>query len=104
LKAIEECGTQEVVDHNLAIEALKTKLEILEAEKTRLEEEVRGLRATRSDLEIIQGKVDSLNKEVEDAKATEQLAAERALKAIETIDSLSKAVDAKRESGVALKA
>jgi hypothetical protein len=55
-------------------------------------------------LEILQGKFDSLNKEVEGAKATEQLATECALKAIETVDSVRKAVDAERESGVSLKA
>ena len=38
------------------------------------------------------------------AKAAEQLAAERALKAIETTDNLRKEVDVERESSVALKA
>ena len=37
-------------------------------------------------------------------KAAEQLAAERALKAIETADNLRKEVDAERESSAALKA
>jgi hypothetical protein len=53
---------------------------------------------------MLQGKVDSLNKEVESAKAAEQLAAERTLKAIEMADNLRKAMDIERESGVALKA
>jgi hypothetical protein len=34
VEALEERGTQEVVDRNLAIEALKKELNILEAEKT----------------------------------------------------------------------
>jgi uncharacterized protein involved in exopolysaccharide biosynthesis len=59
---------QEVDDRILAIKALN-ELEILEAEKTRLAEEVGGFRVARGDLEILQGKVDSLNKEVEGAKA-----------------------------------
>ena len=48
--------------------------------------------------------VDSLNKEVEGVKATKQLAADHALKAIEMTDNLRKEVDAERESGAALKA
>lgn len=47
--------------------------------------------------------VDSLNKEVEGMKATEQLAADHALKAIEFADNLQKEVDAEREFGAALK-
>ena len=35
---------EEVVDHNLAIEALKKEVEILEAEKARLVGDVAGLR------------------------------------------------------------
>ena len=54
-------------------------------------------------MEILQRKVDSLNKEVEGGKDAEQLAAERALKAIETADNLRKEVDAERESSAALK-
>ena len=48
--------------------------------------------------------VDSLNKEVEGVKAIEQLAVERALKAIEVANNLQKEVDAERESGAILKA
>ena len=79
---------REVVDRNLAIEALKKEVETLEAEKTRLVGEVGGLRTVRAKLEESQKKVDLLNKEVDGTKATEQLAAERALKAIEVADSL----------------
>ena len=35
-EALEEHSTQEVVDCNLAIEALKKEMDILEVEKTRL--------------------------------------------------------------------
>ena len=97
-EAIEERGTREVVDHNLAIEALKNEVETLEAKKTRLVGEVGSLRTARAELEELQKKVDSLSKKVEGAKAVERLAAERALKAIEAGDNL------RRESGVALKA
>jgi len=41
-EALEERSTQEVVDRNLAIEALKKEMDILEAEKTRLAVEVGG--------------------------------------------------------------
>ena len=54
-------------------------------------------------MEDLQKNVDSLKKEVDGTKATEQLAAERALKAIETADNLRKEVDAERESSAALK-
>ena len=88
MEVIEERGTREVVDRNLAIEALKKEVETLEAEKTRLVGEVGGLRTVRAELEELHKKVDLLNKEVDGTKATEQLAAERALKAIEVADSL----------------
>jgi pyridoxine 5'-phosphate synthase PdxJ len=48
--------------------------------------------------------VDSLSKVLEGAKAAEQLAAERALKAVKMAENLRKEMDAKRESSVALKA
>ena len=50
-KAIEERGTQEVVDRNLAIEALKKEVKTLEAEKTRFVGEVGGLRIAHAELE-----------------------------------------------------
>ena len=42
---------QEVVDHNLAIEALKKEVETLEAKKARLVGEVGGLCTTHAELE-----------------------------------------------------
>jgi uncharacterized protein YlxW (UPF0749 family) len=95
---------QEVVDRNLAIGALKKEMDTLEAEKTRLAGEVGGLRTTHAELEELQKKIDLLNKEVDGAKAAEQLATERALKAIETADNLCREVDAERKSSAALKA
>ena len=50
-EAIEERGTREVVNRNLAIEALKNEVETLEAEKTRLVGEVGSLRIARAELE-----------------------------------------------------
>ena len=97
MEAIEARGTQEVVNRNLAIEALKKELDTLEAEKTQLAGGVGGLSATRTDLENLRKEVESLNKEVEGVKAAEQLATERALKAIETADNLRKEVDAERQ-------
>ena len=93
-----------MVDHNLAIEALKKEVETLEAEKTWLVGEVGGLRTAHAELEELQKKVDLLSKEADGAKAAEQLPAECTLKAIEIADSLRKEVDAERESGAALKA
>ena len=78
---------QEVIDRNLAIMALKKEVETLEVKKTRLVGEVGGLRTVRAELEEFQKKVDLLNKEVAGAKAAEQLAVERTLKAIEVADS-----------------
>jgi hypothetical protein len=95
---------QEVVDYNLAIEALKKEVETLEAEKTRLAGEVGGLCITHAKLEELQKKVDLLNKEVEGMKVAEELAMEHALKVIEMADNLRKEVDAERESSAALKA
>ena len=79
-------------------------MDTLEAEKTWLAGEVGGRRTTQADLEELRKNVDSLNKEVDGAKAAEQLAAERALKAIETVDNLRKEVDVERESSATLKA
>jgi cell division protein FtsB len=42
---------QEVVDRNLAIEALKKEMETLEVEKSQLVGEVRALSIARTDLE-----------------------------------------------------
>ena len=50
-EAIEERGTWEVVDRNLAIEALKNEVETLEAEKTWLVGEVCSLRTAHAELE-----------------------------------------------------
>ena len=88
----------------MAIEALKKELETLEAKKGQLAGDVVGLRMARADFENLQGKVESLSKDLEGAKAAEQLAAERALKALETADNLHKEVDAKRECDASLNA
>ena len=64
VEALEEHSTQEVVDHNLAIEALKKEMDILEVEKTWLAGEVGGLYTTQAELGELQKKVDLLNKEV----------------------------------------
>ena len=93
-------------DRDLAIEALK-ELEMVEAEKARLADEVMGLRTARSDVEGLKEKVESLSKALEDAKDAEQLAAEQlatkhVLKAVETVENLCKEVATKRESNTAL--
>ena len=90
MEALEEHGTQEVVNQNLAIEALKKVADTLEAKKARLAEETVGLRAAGANLEELQGKVESLGKDLEGAKAIKQLTAERALKALETAENLRK--------------
>ena len=102
-EALEEHDTHEVVDQNLAIEALKKVADTLEAKKARLAEETVGLRAAGANLEELQGKVESLGKDLEGAKAAEQLATERTLKAIETVENLCKEANAERETSVALK-
>jgi uncharacterized protein YlxW (UPF0749 family) len=79
-------------------------VEVVEAEKTRLAEEVAGLRVARADFEDLQGKVESLGKDLEGAMAAKQLTAERALEALETAENLRKEVNAERESSATLKA
>ena len=79
-------------------------MDTLEAKKTWLAGEVGGLRTVQAELEEIQKNVDSLKREVDGAKATKQLATERAVKANETADNLHKEVDVERESCAALKA
>ena len=103
-EALEERGMKEIIDHNVTIEALKREVEVVEAENTWLVEEVAGLHVARADFEDLQGKMESLGKDLEGAKATERLAAEHALKALETAENLRKEVNAERESSVALKA
>ena len=103
-EVLEEHSTQEVVDRNLAIEALKKEMDILEVEKTQLAGEVGGLRTAQAELGELQKKVDLLNKEVDGTKAAKYLAAKRAFKAIKMADNLHKEVDTKRESSTALKA
>jgi hypothetical protein len=58
-EALEEQATQEVVDHDVAIEALKKGVGTVEAESKRLAEEVVGLCAAQSDLEGFKGEVAS---------------------------------------------
>jgi len=93
----------EVVDRNLAIEALKKEVDTLEAKKTWLAGEVGSLYTAQADLEDLQENVDLLSKEVDGAKADEQLAAKCALKAIEMADNLRKQMDDEREFNAALK-
>ena len=50
MEALEERITQEVVDRNLAIEALKKEMDILEVEKTWLAREVGGLCTAQAEL------------------------------------------------------
>jgi polyhydroxyalkanoate synthesis regulator phasin len=64
IEALEEHGTQEVVDDNLSIEALKKEVETLEDEKDRLVGEVGGLSVARTDLENLRKEVESLNEQV----------------------------------------
>ena len=49
MEALEERSTQAMVDHDLAIEALKKELEMVEAEKARLVGEIAGLRVACGD-------------------------------------------------------
>jgi hypothetical protein len=60
-EALEEHGTREVVNRNLAIEALKKEVETLEAEKDHIEGEVGGLIVAHTNLENLWKEVESLN-------------------------------------------
>jgi methylthioribose-1-phosphate isomerase len=81
---------------------LKKEIEVLEAKKSHLLVEVGGLSATRANAENLHKEVESLRKEVEDARGVKALAAERASKAAGTAESLRKAIDAEKESGLML--
>ena len=64
-EALEERATQEVVDRDIAIEALKKEVEMVEVEKARLVNEVAGLHAAQSDIEDLREKVEFLSKALE---------------------------------------
>ena len=52
-EALEERGTKEIIDHNIAIEVLKKEVKVVEAEKTWLVEEVAELYMARADFEAL---------------------------------------------------
>ncbi|CAD6261054.1 unnamed protein product [Miscanthus lutarioriparius] len=95
-------ATQEVVNSNVALEALQAKSEKVEAEKKQLAEEVVGLRSGQKDLDELKGKIESLSKALDGSKAAEQLALDCGQKANDAAASLRKEVDAERESSHAL--
>lgn len=98
-EALEERGTQEVVDLNLAIEALKKELEVVEEEKKRLVAEVATLRSSHKEIEDLKAKVESLDKALVGSKAIEQFALGKAEKAVDTANRLRKEINAKESSG-----
>ena len=59
------------MDHDLAIEALKKELEMVEAKRAQLANEVTVLHMARSDVEDLRVKMESLSKALEGAKAAE---------------------------------
>ena len=70
-EALEERATQEVVNSNVALEALQAEFEMVEAEKKQLAEEVVGLRSGQKDLDELKGKIESLSKALDGSKAVE---------------------------------
>jgi hypothetical protein len=58
-EALEECGMQEVVSHNMAIEAMKMEVDTLEVEKNWLVGEVRALSVARTNLENLRKEAES---------------------------------------------
>ena len=71
MEAFEERGTQAVVDRDLAIEALKKELEMVEAEKTRPAGEVAGLHTSQVNFDDLKKKVESLNRALDGTKVAE---------------------------------
>ena len=121
--ALEERCTREVICRDEAIGALKKENEILEAEKVRLSEEVRGISLVRQELEALRKERDELksglevlNKGKEEAEASaatlresvsqldkaKVLAVERAEKAEGIAGRLCEELDAERTSAAAL--
>lgn len=90
------------MDRNLAIEALKKELEVVEEEKKHLTAEVATLRSSRKEIEDLKVKVESLDKALAGSKTAEHLALEKAKKAVDTADRLCREIDAEKESSGAL--
>ena len=121
--ALEERCSREVICRDEAIEALKKENETLEAEKTRLSEEVKGFASIRQAVEVLRKEKEEfktasevLKREKEEAEAaaavlresasqherTKDLAVQRAEKAEDVADRLRKELDAERTSAAAL--
>ena len=121
--ALEERCSREVICRDEAIEALKKENETLEAEKTRLSEEVKGFASIQQAVEVLRKEKEEfkttsevLKKEKEEAEAaaavlresasqherTKELAVQRAEKAEDVADRLRKELDAERMSAAAL--
>ncbi|XP_021310427.1 uncharacterized protein LOC110433104 [Sorghum bicolor] len=121
--ALEERCSREVICRDEAIEALKKENETLEAEKTRLSEEVKGFASIRQAVEVLRKENEEfklasevIKKEKEEAEAaaavlresasqherTKDLAVQRAEKAEDVADRLRKELDAERTSAAAL--
>lgn len=88
--------------HDLAIEALKKELEVMDAKKKRLASEVATLRSSCKEVEDLKAKVESLDKCLAGSKAAEQLALERAEKAVDAAVHFHKVTEAETESDSAL--
>lgn len=93
-----------MVDRTKAIEALKSEVEILNAEKTRLTKENSDLRTTQATVDELRAEVTGLKKDLNSAKTAEAVSVERVLKTEQISDTLRKEVEAERTSGAALKA
>lgn len=74
----------------------------VEAAYRQLSDEIAGLRLAKKDLDELKSKVESLNKALKGSKAVEQLALERAQKALDINEGLQKEAEAEGESSGAL--
>lgn len=100
--ALEERCTWEVLDWNEAIEALKSDIEVMEADKAHLVVEVSNLSSTSAEVRTLRQEGDSLRKQLEEAWTAEALAVEHLSKADEVAYGLWKEVDVEKQSSQAL--
>lgn len=100
-EALEERTSIEVIKRDEVIENFQKECNALISDKKRLEEEVESLRVEKH-FDILKAKVDSIEKALATAKASEELALERAKKASGVADGLRKEVDVENTSSTTL--
>lgn len=100
--ALEERCYREVLDHNVAIKALKSEVEILGTEMSLLKAEVDGFSSVRAEAASLRQEGEGLRKQLEGAKAAEELVVKKATRANEIAEGLRKELEAECQSSEGL--